>query len=229
MKKRQNRRGLLTVEAALILPLFIVVMCFVLNLMNLFYFHLVMQQAVSNVGRTIAQYGYVIDKTIGLDKFALQEKTKETEQALVTNVDAMVSDAKEVAGYLKGGLKVSQISEIISKGESFKKSLDNVTDTLKDLKDNPETIVNYLLVSAMNGADDYFMKWMIGDYLNEVGAVIGSIDDIEYMVYLESGTKDIIFVVQYRYSLPFAFFEDLHLQQAMRIHPWVGGDTKGAY
>lgn len=229
MEKQQRRRGALTVEAAIILPLFIMVMVFVLNMLNLFYFHLVMQQAVSNVGRTISQYGYVIDKTIGLDNLSLDESTKETETALVSNVDTLLTEAGEIAGLLQGELSLETIGDILAKGETFKESLDNVVNSLEDVKDNPEMIVNYLLVSAMNGADDVFMKWMIGDYLTEAGAMIGSIDDIEYAVYLEDGTKDIIFVVQYDYSLPFEFFDDLRLQQVLRVHPWVGGDTPGAF
>ncbi len=229
MEKQRKRRGVLTVEAALILPIFIMVMVFVLNLLNLFYFHLVMGQALSNVGRTISQYGYVIDKTIGLKTFSLEESTKETETALVSNVDTLLTDAGEIAELLKGELSLKTIGAILEKGNEFKESLDNVVSVLEGVKDNPHMIVNYLLVSAMNGADDVFMKWMIGDYLTEAGAMIGSIDDVEYAVYLESGTKDIIFVVQYGYSLPFAFFDDLRLQQVLRVHPWVGGNTPGAY
>ena len=229
MEKQQKRRGSITVEASIILPIFIMVMVFVLNMMNLFYFHLVMQQAVSNVGRTLSQYGYVIDKTIGLDKLALSEETKATEGKLITNVDAMIKEAGSMATLLSGKLSLDTVVQVVESGKKFKGSLDDVVSALGDVKDNPEMIVNYLLVSAMNGADDVFMKWMIGDYLTEAGAAVGNIDDIEYAVYLEKGTKDIIFVVQYDYSLPFAFFDDLRLQQAMRVHPWVGGKTAGAF
>ena len=77
--KAKNRRGVLTVEAAIILPIFIMVMVFILNMLSLFYFHLVMQQALLNAGRTLAQYGYVINEVMDLmggdlELLALQEE-----------------------------------------------------------------------------------------------------------------------------------------------------------
>lgn len=225
MKKRRN--GVLTVEAALILPVFIMVMVFVLNLMNLFYFHLVMQQAVSNAGRSLAQYGYIIDKTIGISNLALDASVSSKEKKVMQDVDELVTSAGEFAGLLQGKLTLDTIGQIIQKGEEFKQTLESAGKTISSI--SKEEIVNYLLVSAMNGADDVFMQWMIGDYLKETGALIGNIDEIEYAVYVEKETKDFIFVVQYRYSLPFSFFKEVYLQQTLRIHPWVGGNTKGAF
>jgi len=225
MKKR--RKGVLTVEAALILPVFIIVMVFVLNLMNLFYFHLVMQQAVSNAGRSLAQYGYIIDKTIGIKKLTLDKNVSSKEQKIMQDVDALITSAGEFAGLLQGKLTLDTIGQIIQKGSEFKKVLESAGETISSVSE--EELVNYLLVSAMNGADDVFMQWMIGDYLKETGVLIGSIDEIEYVIYVEEETKDFIFVVQYRYSLPFAFFKEVYLQQTLRIHPWVGGNTEGAF
>lgn len=229
MKRKRRRRGVLTVEAALIFPIFIMVMAFVLNMLNLFYFHLVMQQAVSNVGRTLGQYGYVIEKTIGLDKLALSEKTKQAESELSGSIDGVLTNAHNMVTLLNGELSLDTIKKIINEGGKFKDSLEELKNSLGNVKDNPDVIVNYLLVSAMNGADDVFIKWMIGDYLQEAGALTKNIEDIEYAVYFTEDTKDILFVVQYDYKLPFEFFGDVHLQQVLRIHPWVGGTTPGAY
>lgn len=227
---KQQRKGVLTVEAALILPVFIMVMVFVLNLMNLFYFHLVMQQAVSNAGRSLAQYSYIIDKTIKIENLALDQKVSSKEKKVMEDVNALVTSAGEFAGLLQGKLTLDAIGQILQKGGEFKKTLESAGETIRSVsKEDKEEIVNYLLVSAMNGADDVFMQWMIGDYLKETGALIGGIDEIEYAIYVEAETKDFIFVVQYRYSLPFAFFKEVYLQQTLRIHPWVGGNTEGAF
>lgn len=234
MKKSHKRKGSITVEAAIILPIFIMVNAFILNMLNLFYFHLVMQQALTNVGRTLAQYGYVVDQTVGLDNFGLKEETKKKENAVATGVDKVISGAGELVSIVNGGFSTKEIPQIINniskmreKGETLIGDIESLANTLKTV--NKSDVVNYLLVSAMDGADGMFVSWMIGDYLEEAKALNGSISEINYSVYVESGSKDIILIAEYKYSLPFDFFDDVYLQQAMRIHPWVGGSSSGAF
>lgn len=234
MKKSGKRKGAITVEAAIIFPIFIMVNVFILSMLNLFYFHLVMQQALTNVGRTLAQYGYVVDQTVGLENFGLKEETKRKENELTTGVDKVITGAGDLVNILNGGFATSDISEIINnismmkaKGEILAGDIESLANTLKTV--NKSDVVNYLLVSAMDSADGMFVKWMIGDYLEEAKAMTGAISEINYSVYLEDGSKDMILIAEYKYSLPFDFFDDVYLQQTMRIHPWVGGKTPGAF
>lgn len=234
MKKSQKRKGAITVEAAIVFPIFIMVNVFILSMLNLFYFHLVMQQALTNVGRTLAQYGYVVDQTVGLENFGLSEETKSKESALTTGIDKVITGAGDLVNILNGGFATSDISQIINnitemgqKGATLKTDIESLATTLKSV--NKSDVVNYLLVSAMNGVDDVFVKWMIGDYLEEAQAMTGSISEINYSVFLDRDSKDMILIAEYKYSLPFDFFDDVYLQQTMRIHPWVGGKTPGAF
>lgn len=237
--KKNGRKGVLTVEAAIIFPIFIMVMVFVLSVLKLFYFHLVMQQALQNVGRTLAQYGYVIDELIGLEHFALKEETKKTETELAENVQVVLSDGSALIQVLGSDFSLETIEEIINKGSTFKGSLDTLINQLKDLKNSKETkekIINYLLVSAINEAGGKFVEWMIGDYLDEMQAKTGILDNLRYQLYIDAGTgenikgsKDMILVVDYDYDLSFFFFNKLRIRQMVRVHPWVGGSTKGVW
>lgn len=234
MKKSRRRKGALTVEAAIIFPIYIMVNVFILSMLNLFYFHLVMQQALTNVGRTLAQYGYVVDQTIGLENFGLSEETKAKESALTTGIDKVITGAGDLVNILNGGFATSDISQIINnisemgqKGATLKTDIENLATTLETV--NRSDVVNYLLVSAMDSADGMFVKWMIGDYLEEAKAMTGSITEINYSVYVDRDSKDMFLIAEYKYSLPFDFFDDVYLQQTMRIHPWVGGKTPGAF
>lgn len=234
MKKSQKRKGAITVEAAIIFPIFIMVNVFILSILHLFYFHLVMQQALTNVGRTLAQYGYVVDQTVGLENFGLSEETKAKESALTTGIDKVITGAGDLVNILNGGFATNDIAQIINnitamgeKGQTLLTDIESLATTLKTV--NKSDVVNYLLVSAMNGADDVFVKWMIGDYLEEAKAMTGSITEINYSVFVDRNSKDMFLVAEYKYSLPFAFFDDVYLQQTMRIHPWVGGKTPGAF
>lgn len=230
-----KRKGVLTVEAAIILPVFLMVMFFVLSIMKLFYFHLVMQQALHNVGRTLAQYGYVIDDLVGLEKFTMSEKTKEAEGKIKNSADALIGSSQSFIAEIEEGFVPGKLADIVEIGNEFKTNLDNLIQAIKGAA-NKEIIINYLIASAMNEAGGEFVRWMVGDYLDNMQASNGTIKNLEYSLYVDArsgssgevnGTKDIILLVDYDYSLPFFFFDKVRIRQAVRVHPWVGGTEEG--
>lgn len=223
-----KRKGVLTVEAAIILPVFLMVMVFVLSILKLFYFHLVMQQALQNVGTTLAQYGYVIDKVIDLETFSLKEETKEAEENLVTSVNDFFTTGSELALLVTDKISLDEIGEIISKGQELGNNAEAVLTAAKAAA-NKETIVNYLLVSAMNGAGGLFVDWMTKDYLDAMEAKNETLENFKYAFYVEAGTKDFLLVAEYDYTLPLFVTKPIRIQQAVRVHPWVGGETEGIY
>lgn len=224
--KRDRRKGVLTVEASIILPLFIMVITFVLNVMNLFYFHLVMQQAVQNVGLTLAQYGYVIDRVVDLNTFTLQEETAQKEDAVAGGVNKLIDDGRTMINLLEN-FEVDKLGEILNSGKAFGQDAEALLSTLESVEG--KDIINYLIVSAMNEAGGEFVRWMIGDYISEMGAGDSTIQNIEYDLFIETGTKDFIIVVEYDYEMPFFGTKPLRFQQVVRVHPWVGGTTDGLY
>jgi len=225
-KKKSRRKGVLTMEAAIILPIFITVMVFLLSVMKLFYFHLVMQQAVNNVGRTMAQFGYVIDQVVDINNFSLKPETQKKEDGITGSVNKVIQDGKIMAGAFQD-FGIDKLGTIIDTGKQFGTDVKAVGTALKAVKG--EDIINYLLVSAMNDVGGDFVKWMIGDYLDSMQSNSSAIQNITYNFYVENGTKDFIFVVEYDYKFDLLIKEPLHFQQIIRIHPWVGGSTKGIY
>lgn len=222
-----KKRGILTVEAAIVLPIFIMVMVFVLSMLKLCYFHLVMQQALQNVGLTLAQYGYVIDEVIGLETFSLQKETKEAETEIATGVQNTITTGKELIHLVEGGIRLDTIGEIIEKGKVFKTDAEGLVNAVKEV-DGTE-VINYLLVSAMNGVAGEFVQWMIGDYLVAMEAESETFQNLEYELYIETETKDILLIVEYDYVFDFFFTKPMRFQQMVRVHPWVGGSTEGVY
>gem|GEM_PF-5748239 len=235
-KEISKRKGILTLEAAIVLPVFIMFIFFVLSIMKLFYFHLVMQQSLQNVGRTLAQYGYVIDDLIGLENFSMQKETKEAEAGLKQGVDAVITDSRKLISHLQGKLTLETVEAILTDGKEFAGHLGDLGETLELIKKDPTIIVNYLLVSAMNEAGGEFVRWMIGDYLDNMQASNGTISNLKYSLFVDaqgegsgkvSGTKDIILIVDYDCSLPVFFFDKIRIRQEVRVHPWVGGQSEG--
>lgn len=242
VSKQKKRKGVLTVEAAIILPIFIMVMFFILSIMKLFYFHLVMQQALQNVGRTFAQYGYVIDDLIGLHRFTMSEETQKVEEELKQDAGAAIESSKKLIAEVKNsfsgkasGFGPDKIGEVIDLGKDFGEKLGKLAKTLKSLKGKEVIIINYLFASAMNEVGGGFVKWMVGDYLDNMQASNGTITNIKYSLYVDaregadgkvSGTKDIILIVDYDYSLDFIFFDKVRIRQTVRVHPWTGWGEK---
>ena len=227
-KKQNERKGVLTVEAAIILPVFIMVMVFVLSILKLFYFHLVMQQALQNVGTTLAQYGYVIDKVIDLETFSLKEETKKAETGLANSVTEFINTGKELAPMVTGKITLDNIDDIIQTGKTLGNNAEEVVKAVKNAADK-EIIINYLLVSAMNNVGGGFVEWMTKDYLNAMKAKNETLQNFQYAFYVEAETKDFLLVAEYDYQLPFFVVKPIRIQQAVRVHPWVGGETEGLY
>ena len=225
-EKMNKRKGVLTVEAAIILPIFVMVMFFILSVMQLFYFHLVMQQALQNVGLTLSQYGYVIDRVVDLETFTFQDDTKQKEEALADGVNEVISEGRTMIALLQD-ISIDKLGDIIASGTKFKEDAEKLIGTVESVEG--EDIINYLLVSAMNNVGGEFVRWMIGDYLSAMGAENGTIQNIKYDLFIETGTKDILLVVEYDYNLPFFGEGDIRFQQMVRVHPWVGGNTPGLY
>lgn len=231
--KDQTKRGSLTVEAAIIFPIFFLVIFFVISFLNLFYLHLVVQQALTNTGLILAQYGYVVDKTVGLSNFGLNEETKKTETGMIDEVTKVLEDGGKIAQDFSNGISIDRLPTLVADGQAFVGSVSNLANTLKKI--DKKMIVNYLLASAVDGAGGYLVSALIGNYLDEMQINKNLIPDgIYYKIYLDnigsSGQKnDILLIGYYTFKNPlFSLFTDgIPIRQIIRIHPWTGGTTKG--
>ena len=89
--KENGKKGAITVEAVMILPLYILVILFLINFMNITYTQLTVQQGLNNAGRMLAQYGYAMDVAVGLENLndtadvdTFEESTKTVFQSLLS-------------------------------------------------------------------------------------------------------------------------------------------------
>ena len=63
----KRRKGAITVEAVIVLPLYILVILFIINFLNISFLQLAIQQGLNNAGRTLSQYGYALDVAVGIE------------------------------------------------------------------------------------------------------------------------------------------------------------------
>ena len=111
-KKRAARLpGVLTVEAAIIFPFYIVVILTIVSLINIFYTHAVMQQALNVTALRIAEYSYALkaaDEKL-LDSFNWGAEASSQMAALKQNVDKVSSSAEKTMGGFANGFTLESI------------------------------------------------------------------------------------------------------------------------
>lgn len=225
---QNKKKGTITVEAIIVLPIFLLVIFFIINFFNIFYTHLVMYQALDNVGAVLAQYGHVVDEVVGLEHFGLNKETKELEKNISTNLNQMLDSGKSLIDDLNQGINFSTIPQILENGKDFTNNVKIFAGTIQSV-DGTE-IVNYLVSSAIDGAGGYLVELLIGDYLQQMQVNQELLNGkIRYKVYVDvngiSGQKnDMILIAYYDYKNPMfsIFLDEIHLKQTIRIHPWVG-------
>lgn len=271
-RKNEKRKGVLTVEALIILPIFYVVFIFIISILSLSYQHLVMQQALNNTGRTLAQYGHLINQFVDLKKFGLTEEVNEKEEkiesdvkdissnfsGLKTNISALATDftgaTDESGNTTKQGLISlfssdffnnlptieTRFEEIEGHFEAVSGSLDGLKKGLSDFGNDVKSIkkdevFNYLIGSFVEIGGGGLLQFLIGDYLNVAGTATedeesgnGIFRNLKYRLFVDANTADFILVAEYDYDLPFSLIGDYHIQQSVRVHPWIGGNhTEG--
>lgn len=261
--KSKKRKGVLTVEAIIILPIFYVVFMFIISLLSLSYHHLVMQQALTNSGRTLAQYGHLVNMFVSLKELGLDAEVNEKEEkvesevvsikdnlvgsnGLRSNIQTLATDFTGDGNNKTGlidlfqtnflnnlpeiGQRVDDVKvhfEAVSGNvDSLKKSVSEIGTTIKSV--TKDDVFNYLISSLMDPAGGKLLEWMIGTYITDAGASSDIFKNLVYHLYIDAKTADFILVAEYDYVLPFSLIGDYHIQQSVRVHPWIGGNhTEG--
>lgn len=225
MIKRDKKSGSMTVEATLIMPLFIMVMFFVIHFLNISYAQFVIQQGLNNAGNTLAKYGYAIDLFIGLDKFnnnSLDKNFQDVEKSFEE-----FNNMTDAVGKAFSEFSYDNIVNVLEEGKKFSQTLNNTAKGFKDI--NGEKIVSYLLTSGSEVGVSKLVESIVEEYLSEMHVSKGYLDgDIKYQVMMNKD-YDICLVATYRYKSPFFpdFYDGVNMRQVVVVRPWIGGKTKG--
>ena len=225
---RRKQRGSITVEAAIILPLFIMVILFIVNFLNIFSTHLIVQQGLTNTARVISQYCYAVDITLGIENLSLQNSTAQTALNLADALGDFQGATIGAMEAINGGFKLSNLGNILDKGESFVSASSQLAGRLKGVRG--EDIANFLFSTAAEVGGGMLVEAMVESYLKDMQVNRNLIDgDIHYTLYLESGTKDLVLTAYYTYRHPLlsVFIDSIAMKQTVVVHPWVGGSTPG--
>lgn len=226
----KKRRGSITVEATIILPIYILVLLFVLNFMNIFYTQLAVQEGLNSTASTVAQYCYVADLLVGVDRFSLSEETSSDVDNVVTGVKSVQNNLDGVISIFSEDFELSKIGDAIGKGEDLLKSVGDLGTAVKGIA-NKEDIVNLLLAGSVEAGGSAALSALMNSYLDKMKINRNLIDGpmVFTLAMDSSNSNDLVLSAYYHYKDPMLsnFVDTIDMKQSVVVHPWIGGVTEG--
>lgn len=128
---KNKHRGSLTVEATILVPFVLTSWLIIANFMNIFLLHIVIQQALNNTVREIAQYSYFITRYDAYDKLATfnySEDTYKKGNEILDQVDSAVDNGKKVINNSK-----QYIEDVKQEGTNVASTAEAVNELLRDI------------------------------------------------------------------------------------------------
>lgn len=173
----KRERGSITVEAALFLPLFLMAFLTIYNLVYFARAQMLMQYAVDQAAKEVAEYSYILEKTGIL--------------ASVDNLNAKADDFEAEIRSIQENLETIQSAgEKAVQGVDVENNMNNIEnaaeDTYKKVKgyvENPNEFLNGVLQAfkrdAMNGISTYMVNTVAKSCVEQQICVAGGNRDPE--------------------------------------------------
>ena len=217
-------------EATIVLPVYILLLVFMINFLNIFYLKMTVQSGLNNVGTTMAQYCYAIDLLLdgGMSSFTLTDGTSEKVGNIQSNVDNLMSTAGSTMTAFDQPLSLDTLISLIDNGKAFADAVKSTGNALMSV--TGDDVKHYLFTVGAEAGGSLIVKTMVERYLDDMKVNRNLIDgDIAYEMYIDPKTEDLIFVARYLYKNDmFRIFmnKPFYVEQQVVVHPWVGGETK---
>lgn len=224
-----KKKGAMTVEAAIVLPLYILLLTFLVNFLNVYYLHTVVQHALNGAASTLAQYCYAVDLTLGMENLSLQEETSAKAQELKEAIDNFYTTSTDALSLFNDGISLDNLGRLLESGQNFVSASSNLASKLRGI--TGEDVANLALTGMVETGGGMLVEAMVDDYLDQMKInrdLLGG--DIQYGLYVTSdGRYDLVLTAAYQYNDPlFALFTPgFAIRQQAVVHPWIGGTTPG--
>lgn len=250
-----KKRGSLTVEAALVLPIFICAILTVGFMTKLVYTHEIVQHAIDEAANEMASTSYIyyvsgiydIDETIRSELNHKKEKSKEHIEKVVSSFGELSESIGEIemgASKLHENVNKTSIHEdiksmqqIASKGEEIDSSIEELQTIIAEIASDPRgEMISLASLMAKEGYDKG--KTIVGNalirhYINKHGLDNSRLEslnieslDLSSSTYFEDN-EDIDVIVKYKVDMPFPikFINYFTIIQRAKARAWMGGDS----
>lgn len=224
-----KKKGAMTVEAAIVLPLYILLLTFLANFLNVYYLHTVVQHGLNSAASTLAQYCYAVDLTLGIEKLSLQEETSAKAQELGEAINGFYDASTDALELFNSGLTLDNLPKLLSSGQTFISASSNLVSKVRGV--TGDDVANLVLTGMVETGGGMLVEAMVDDYLDQMKIDRGLLTgDIRYGLYLTSDDRhDLVLTAEYEYgdSLFALFTDGFSIRQQAVVHPWIGGSTPG--
>lgn len=224
----KKNRGVLTVEATLAFPIYIMAILTIVSFLNIFYTHAVMQQALNNTALRIAEYSYALKVTDALEVFQWGDEA----DAKLTKYQGMVTDvsttAEKTMQSFSNGFTIETLPEILSNAKKFGSSVDGLATALSS--ENKESLgkfaVGIFLGTVTDTTGDILIAALVKNYLKDMKLNLNNVENMDFSMskFYYGPNQDVTLVVTYEYRNPLGikFFDSAKIMQTCTVHPWIG-------
>lgn len=160
MNVKSDERGAMFVEAALVLPFFMIAVLSFISLISLYTVHSKMQYAITQTSNEVATYCYFYSY-LGLRKVNgevqdINNKNLTSTDNAIGNMISVIDTSSSVMGMLSNdvnNIKNGNFSDIQSSADIYSKNFN-------DIKDNTEQLANY--TQSLLDDPKLIIKWVLG-------------------------------------------------------------------
>lgn len=239
MQKKRNEKGSLTVEATIVLPVFMIAVLLVVNIMNILMLHNRVQFAINAAAHELASYSYVYTVT-GI---------KSAVETVESDGDPYTSKIDETSNNILECMDAIQNLKTADDVENVKESGEKSVESVKDLLSDPKGALigaGYIAAekgiyeaqsavgkTAIQGLTKKYIKQGTqseDEYLTKHGVDDGfkGLDFSGTSIYNDSDHKMVDVVVQYDINLlsykAVINTPKLHVVQRVTVPAWLDGD-----
>lgn len=242
------KKGSVTVEAAIALPVFLCVVLSIVFLIKIVYTHELIAHAISETADEIASAGYIyhisgIQDVHDSVRNGLQDRADVFREHIGTVFDAGNS-LNNLAGSLDSQGSIKESTDLLNDAKS---SFNNMVEAGSDAASNPADELKNIACFLASGAFDdlktelftpvvrmYMKKYLITDGISDADIRLKALNvrggmsglDFSDSNFLADENEDIDIVVKYSidFPLPIRFLPDAVFVQRACVKAWMGGD-----
>jgi hypothetical protein len=249
MKRINLKKGSVTVEASIVLPIFISLIICIAFFIKLVYIQEIMQHAIDQTASEMASQAYIYRVS------GLQQVNDKVRDGLKSNSDTFKKHLSTVMDTFsslnslteKGGNTAEDKSYVDKLGE-VKNNFDNLINSSNEIIQNPIDELKSIAFLIAGGAFDdmktelfipitrlYMKKYLTSDRLKNADQRLKGLNiingyrglDFSSSHFFQDSNNDIDIIVSYSVDIPVPFniIPDLGIIQRATARAWLGGDA----
>lgn len=237
-KRKKLKKGSITVEASLVIPIFALAMLTLAFVMRLVYIEETMKNSLNHVANNVSQYSYLYKK------IGLQELAENTGTAM-TSSEEEAKNQKTVI--LEGFSKINEVQtqETVDAGNisditTYLQSGGDFETLMNKVKGDPKKEALMLMFAVGNKYKDdvakaiyegitkkMFLMDLDESKLNKMNLVDG-VDSLDFEGSTFNNGKDIKLVLTYKVKIPFPLISKkvFNMRSQVRVKSWIGEDDE---